>query len=133
MQFTVRDHNYIAGRIPAPKQFHIMRRIAPVLASLKPEMQTDATAAIGPLADVLAQMTDEQADYVLFGLLEYAQRVVPNVGQVKVVIGTTVNHVDINLPDLMLIAWGVLRHNMADFLPALLQVLPSAKPQPSDQ
>lgn len=129
--FTVREQTYKAGRIPAVKQFHILRRIAPVVSGLKPDMASNPEAAFGPLADVLAGMPDEQADYILFGLLEHAQRQMPEgMGFAPVVINRVINHIDITMPDMMLIAWHVLRENMGDFLAALPQILPSAdRPQ----
>jgi hypothetical protein len=123
MEFQVKGITYSAGRVPALQQFHITRRIAPLigeLASMGDALKGDGAALVKPLAEVLARMSDADADYVLFGLLRHAKRQIPGgLGWSDVVVGTAINHLDISMPDMLQIAWGVLKHNMADFTAAL--------------
>lgn len=127
MDFTIGEHHYQAERVPALQQFHITRRLAPlvgqvvpVLNALKDKGAESGMAAIEPMAAALATMSDADANYVLFGLLRYAKRVMPGgLGLAPVVVGEQINHMDITMLQMVQIAWQVLRYNMADFMAAL--------------
>lgn len=125
--FTVGDYTYVPQRMPAKQQFHIVRRlapfigqIAPVLATLKTDGLDAGLAALKPLGDALAGMSDTDADYVLFGLLRSCKRQAPGgTGLVEVAVGDSLNHLDITLAQMLQIAGGVLKFNLADFMGAL--------------
>lgn len=127
MEFTVGEHTYRAERIPARQQFHLVRRlapfigeVAPVLAALKGRADDVGVEAVKPLGQALAKMTDEECDYVVFGLLRASKRRIEGgLGWAEVAVGTQLNHSDITMLQMLQIAWGVLRHNLADFMAAL--------------
>ena len=125
--FQVGEFQYVPQRMDAKQQFHIVRRlapfigeIAPVLAALKASGADAAVEALKPLGTALAAMSDDDADYVLFRLLRSCKRQAPGgQGLVEVAVGDTLNHLDINLAQMLQIAAGVLKHNLADFMGAL--------------
>lgn len=127
MSFTVGAHQYEPKRMAAREQFHIVRRlapfigeVAPVLAALKGDGLDAGMGVLKPLGQALASMSDTDADYVLFGLLRACKRQAPGgAGLVEVAVGDTLNHLDITMPQMLQIAAGVLKHNLADFINAL--------------
>lgn len=127
MEFKVGEHNYRAERIPALQQFHIVRRLAPFIGEVAPVVNqlkgrgADAgIEAVKPLGEALARMTDEDANYVLFGLMRHAKREMGNgLGWAEVAVGVTMNHMDITMLQMLQISWGVLRFNLSDFMGAL--------------
>jgi hypothetical protein len=135
MEFVIDGKTYRAERLDAKKQFHISRRLAPVLGVAIPALQAikgendeqRGLAALAPLADALSGMSDADADYVLFGLLAGAKRqMAGGTGWTAVVVGEQINHMDIGMPQMLQIAWAVARHNFADFMGALSQFSPGA-------
>lgn len=78
MQNTIdiKGHVYGIGQLTPHQQFHVARRIAPIFASLGFSIEslkaggreqldpTTMMTSMGPVAQVLAAMTDETIDYV---------------------------------------------------------------------
>ncbi|VFR54628.1 probable bacteriophage protein STY1060 [plant metagenome] len=78
---------YSLGRLSAKQQFHISRRIAPIVPSLLPlysgllanrqegeGLTADSAALLQPLADGIAGLRDEDADYIIDTCLSAVQR-----------------------------------------------------------
>lgn len=85
--FEVGGHTYRAGKLDAFRQFHVVRRMAPVLSSFS-EITRAASAAqsgdpaaiieaVSPLLNVVAQMPDDHVNYVLGTCLSICQRKMP--------------------------------------------------------
>ena len=89
LEFEVNGVQYRATKLSAMQQLHLTRRIAPLVPPLMPlfmkvarasqadgiEKNIDAIAALaGPLADGLAGMGDEQAEYVINTCLSVVKR-----------------------------------------------------------
>ncbi len=81
LEFKVGDHLYRAKRMNAFQQFHVARRLAPLISEMM-EMG-DMLASIGeqepnklivPFAGALSRITDEDCNYVLGMCLEMTQR-----------------------------------------------------------
>ena len=86
-EFEIGGQTYRAGNIPARTQFHVARRIGPVLVQLLP-MAPQLTAPdaggpdklmfiatlIEPLSEALAKLSDTDCDYVLDECLAVVQR-----------------------------------------------------------
>lgn len=90
-EFVVGSHTYRSGKLDGMTQFHVLRRLTPVVAALvearqslvqakvapadgsdeggeapKPEASTDTLAAIAiPIAKAVGAMSDEDSEYVL--------------------------------------------------------------------
>lgn len=62
---------YRVGKMSARDQFHVMRRIAPLLAGLSEALGSSnggsdgLLSAIGPVTEALAKMSDSDTNYVL--------------------------------------------------------------------
>lgn len=119
---------YKSGLLTPIKQFHIARRLAPVLgagAKLIPSFQnigdkqmSDVIADLDldELAEALAGMADEQSEYVLFGLLECISRKQDQgMGFAPVCRGNSLMFADLNLLDLMKLAAFSFKTNLAGF------------------
>ncbi len=87
LEIDLNGNRYSIGKLNAKQQFHISRRIAPILPTLIPvfvrlaggnrvvsEDPGGLADVLQPLADGLAAMKDEDAEYVLDTCLQVVQR-----------------------------------------------------------
>lgn len=148
-EVVVEGHTYRTGRVPALEQFHIVRRLLPALGALGPVLgklgplsslkETAAVeaaldrvgidAVVGPLGGALAGLSDEDADYVLLGLLRYCQRREPNGTGWSAVAAPGAGLMfaaDLSMPALLQLAWAVFRENLQGFFDAARSVSPDA-------
>jgi hypothetical protein len=67
-EVEVGGHRYRIGHLDAKKQFHVARRIAPILAGMGKGATTKSEnpmEQIAPIAEALSKMSEEDVDYVL--------------------------------------------------------------------
>lgn len=119
---------YRVGTLSAFEQFHVSRRLAPLLSALgmaelesmtKPGVNI-AMLALGPMSEALAAMSNADADYVMHTCLKVCSRkqgdgyarVMPTVGRLQ--------FEDINMAQMMQLIVATLKQNLADFFPAPL-------------
>ena len=134
MDIELGGQTYRAGTIDARTQFHIVRRLAPVLSELVPVVQgdkSDGLSALPALAGALSKITDADADYCLFGLLKVAMRKQSVGGWGPVCTGTTLLYDDITMPLMLQLAWAVFQQNLASFFAAFPSALSAAPPAPN--
>lgn len=135
-EVEVGGHNYRIGVIDARSQFHIVRRLAPLLGELAPiaaRAEMSAMEALPPLAAALAKLSDEDADYCIFGLLKAVQREqVGGLGWGPVCAGTAIAYQDITMPVMLQLAWHAASANLAGFFAALPSDLKGAIQKASD-
>lgn len=115
----VGGQKYRIGRIDARKQFHVARRLAPLLAGMSAGGQGEGFAAfIGPLTDALSGMSDEDVDYVLDVCLGVCQRIQSN-GQGALVIarGGSLMFEDMDMGQMIQLAVKVIQQNLGGFFP----------------
>ena len=75
---TIKDVQYQAKKMPPRQQFHVMRRLTPLLTAAGPllldlldsekpkdEVLTNIAGVLGPISVMLAGMRDDDLDYVL--------------------------------------------------------------------
>lgn len=124
MEFTVNGENYKASKLPAIKQFHIVRRFAPLLAGLNGNSNP-----IEGIMNGIGGLSDEDANYILFGLLSCVEREQPGHGWAKVKNPTAdiLQFVDIDLGAMFQIATKAFQENFASFLDALPSALNAEK------
>lgn len=144
MTITVRvnGHDYRVGKMGALAQFHVARRLTPVLAimgitahQLSQAMAKGAASdfdflpMLGPISEVVSKMTDEESEYVIFTCLGVVERAV-------VLQGTEPKHQhvttqgqlvfqDMDMPTMLRLVVAVVQDNLGGFLPG-----PGAGPQP---
>lgn len=143
MEFDVNDQTYVVEKISAMKQFHIIRRLAPVLAGLAPSgdvaklqgmMGAKAEEVVPRLAEALAKINDEDSEFVLYGLMAAVKRKEKQgLGYAPLVVGGKLMYQNLTLPEMLQIAAKSAQFNMRDFLSALPQASSSAVPTPSVQ
>lgn len=126
---------YRINRLDAMKQMHVVRRLAPMFKAIAEAMQSlggvsvkfdelidspQAVEALNPLADALAQMRDEDADYIVGTCLDACLRqAAPNVDTwTPVRVNKNLAYQDIELPQMLTLTWHVLTENLARFFPS---------------
>lgn len=155
-EFRVGDHVYQSRKMNARMQFHVARRLAPLIGHLAslgpllaiasdPQFLTDeATAqaferAVIPFAEGLAKIPDEDADYVLDRCMQMVQRGVGGNGSGAMawqdiwnMRANRLQFEDIELPEMMQIAMNVVGENLGGFFsqtplpPATAAAIPAA-------
>ena len=128
MDFIVNGVNYKAAKLPAIKQFHLIRRLAPVMAHI-----TNPDNALAGIANAIGELKDEDANYVLFGLLGVVEREQPPHGWAKITVGESLMFQDIGLVEMMQIATKSFQGNFSDFLGKLPSLSIDGSPKPNAQ
>lgn len=132
----VKEKSYQVGKLPARTQFHVLRRIAPLLAELVPVVgiakqmdlaQATATDKIemfgplfAPLAQALANLNDQDLDYVMNNCLARIER---KEGERWAPIlapdGVQFMFPDIDMPVMLKLTVESIKENMGDFFELL--------------
>lgn len=151
MEFETEGRTYRINKIDARSQFHIVRRLAPILGELAgalkgrvagssvskddPEFKAKAAMEVmPPIAEALAKLSDADADYVIFGLLKAVVRKQDQgLGWGPVATGTAIMYDDITMPTMLKLAWKALSFNMSGFFAALPSDLKEAALRASGQ
>lgn len=120
----IAGHQYTVGKLDARRQFHVVRRLAPILAGLgeatvkalqngkKPSFEVIAQ----PIADKLAKMSNEDVDYVLTSCLSVCSRLVN--GEPALVQAPKTDLLmfpDITMEVMLKLMIAVIEENMGDF------------------
>lgn len=138
VDFELGGRRFKLSKIDAFKQFHIVRRVGPILADLLPGMQelqkeknfeslneTQKLSAFaklaGPFMAGLAKLSDEDSERVLYGLLASVEIQGPTGGWMKIASDRILLAQDLELPQLMNIAGRAFMHNLQGFFAALPQ------------
>ncbi len=127
-EITIAKQKYRTGKLDAMQQFHIARRLAPILATMGISLRQLASGSnmsvddflpvLGPVSEILAHMTDADADYIIFSCLATVQREQGN-SWAPVVNGKSLMFQDLDLPGMMRLVIEVLKDNLGDFLTGL--------------
>lgn len=135
--FSIGSKSFKLNKIDAFKQFHIVRRMAPLLGELLPAMAAMSKAKnldemseeeklvqfakIGePLMVGLANMSDADADKVLFGLLASVEMKQDATGNwAKLATDSALMFSDLELPVMLQAAGRALMFNLSGFFNAL--------------
>ena len=121
-EFQAGGLTFRANKINAFTQFHLIRRLAPILSKLAgsaEKLKNDPMQALGALGDHLAAMKDEDADYILMACLAATERSQDKMGWARVVINSTLMFQDLELPVMLQIAWEVIQFNFSGFFSGL--------------
>lgn len=122
MELELDGHTYRVGKLDARAQFHIVRRLAPVLGELAPALQggKGGLDALPPIATAVAKLSDVDADYCIFGLLKVVSRKQPNgLGWGPVSTENLLMYDDIGMTQMLKLAWEALTFNMSGFFAVL--------------
>jgi hypothetical protein len=148
------DNNYKIGHLDTFAQFHIARRLAPLLANLgaalkeagpaledkskqeesKDQASEDAglealSVAVGPIAETLSRMPEADVDYILHKCLAVCQREIsPNrFAPVQLRNGTRLMFEDIDMSVLLGLTINTIQDNLSSFFPTGPQTSAVAK------
>lgn len=130
------DNVYRVGTISAMQQFHVMRRLAPVLGgfaevvrsalksgktgvellSALKEGQVDISTVIEPMLKAISEMSDADSEYVINTCLNVcARRIEGGKGWAPVRSSGQLMFNDIKLTAMAQLVWKVLEANLGDF------------------
>lgn len=116
-EVEVGGHTYRLGKLDAMTQFHVSRRIMPLITSLREDGASDLITRV---ASALGRLSDEDSEYVIAKCLADCQRQrngdtgwapVFRVGQLM--------FDDIGMTGMMRLVWATLEGNLSDFFTAL--------------
>lgn len=136
-KFTIGSREFSISKIDAIKQFHIVRRLAPVLAELLPVAQKyakltkeqidskladDSIEDLAPVLSGIAKLGDADSNKILYGLLSAVQVKQEQGNWANLVTGEQLMFQDMDLPVLLQAAGRALMFNLSGFFATLPQV-----------
>lgn len=137
MEFELEGRTYRANKIDARSQFHIVRRLAPVLGEIAPAIQggkKEGLDALPALASAIAKLSDADADYCIFGLLKaIVRKQDQGLGWTPVSTENLLMYDDISMPIMLQLAFKAFSHNMSGFFAALPSDFKEVAQKASDQ
>lgn len=131
-EFTHDGHTYLIGTVDAIEQFHLFRRLTPLVSAMGLEMfklltggkdtstmsKTDWIVVAAPILGEMAKMPQDDVNYLIAGTLRVVRikegSVVAPVYHQE---SNTLMRQDLGMPTMLRLMVEVLRHNMADFFP----------------
>ncbi len=135
MEKEINGHRYRFGKLDVMKQFHVVRRLTPAMASVglslaKLKSAAHAADLLGPAFEVIAKMSDADSNYVLYTCLRAVHRQdgqAAGSGWVGIVPTSddVLAYQDIDLPEMLQIVMWVLRVNLGGFFKGLTDAMPS--------
>lgn len=136
--FVIGSKKFKVGKLSAFKQFHIVRRLAPLLSEMAPvlkkissmgqeELQQDQFALLEPVLKGIGELSDKDADFVLLGLLSCVEIYQDQFNTwARVVNGDMLMIPDLDLPTMLQAAGRAFAFNMAGFFSESPQGSPAA-------
>jgi hypothetical protein len=134
--FTIGERQFKLNKIDAFKQFHIVRRVGPVLSDMVPVMAKISKTAkedlnedeklekfgelAKPILAGLSKLSDDDSNKVLFGLLSGVEMQYAGAWG-RVVVGDQLMYSDLDLPVLLQCAGRSFMFNLSGFFSALPQ------------
>jgi hypothetical protein len=142
--FEVGGRQFKLGKIDAFKQFHIVRRLGPILGDLIPVAQKISGANLAsmseeekfshlsqlltPVMNGLSKLSDKDANLVLLGLCSSVEMHQPQSNNWARVSTTEVlMFQDLSLPTLLQVAGRAFMFNLSDFFPIANPTLAGSK------
>ena len=123
MEFELAGFEYSVSKMDAFKQFHVARKLAPVLAELAPNGEApDMTAdsSVIGLANAVAKLNDVDSEYVIHAALAcITRKQASGLGFAKVTNGSSLMFADIDMQAMLHLTWKALQFNFQDFFNAL--------------
>jgi hypothetical protein len=133
---TVEANNYQIGKLAAMQQFHVLRRVAPVLASMGVSIielakrgeesmgDDDLLQLMSSASEVVSKMEDKEVEYVIFtclGAVRREQLVAQGQSRYVPVLngGRHLQFADISMDTMLRLTIEVLKENLSGFFPKL--------------
>lgn len=113
MEFEVGSFTYRNAKLGPKQQFHLARRLAPILTALQ---GADEGSLFGAMATSIAEMPDEQCNYILDTCLSVVQRQQGDKwAKVLNDRNKELMFEDIDFKDMLAIAKNVIEDNLGNF------------------
>lgn len=142
-EFTINGKSYRTRPLNAIQQFHVARRLAPLLAEATNVFQAgqnedvqslDQMADImKPIFDVLSQMKDDELDYIMERCLSVTQRQQAG-GQYAPMWNVAARQpqfADLSMVELLQITFQVIQENLGNFFQNPSSISPGLPSQPN--
>jgi hypothetical protein len=137
--FSLGDKKFQLSKIDAFKQFHIVRRLGPILGDIIPVAQKlknlgtegiseeqkleQSSQLLSPIMTGLSKLSDADANLVLLGLLSSVSIHQPEFNNwAKVATGETLSFSNLGLPTLFQLAGRAFFFNLSDFFSIAPQI-----------
>jgi len=138
-EFSIGGREFKMSKIPAMKQFHLVRRIAPILADMLPAMKDVKSITklgeasegekleqiakfVTPIMTGLSKLSDDDSDKVLFSLLSSVEIKQGGPGNwAKIANDQMIMMQDLELPILLQVAGRAFMFNLSGFFAVLPQ------------
>lgn len=135
--FEINGKKFKSRKLDATKQFHIVRRVTPILGDMVPAIQKlvkekgdlenltedqkfeKIVPVVMPVVLGLSKLSDQDSEYVLFGLLAAIEMEQAGGGWAPICQGTMIMFQDLDLPVLLRIAAQAFSYNLSGFFSAL--------------
>lgn len=135
-EFKLGTRQFKMSKIDAFKQFHIARRISPILAEMLPAMQEMKNVSklgelseeakleqiakfVAPIMMGLSKLSDADSEFVLYGLLASVEVQQSGGNWAPIARGPMLMIQEFELPDLLQIAGRAFMFNLSGFFGAL--------------
>lgn len=134
-QVTIGERTYTVGKMNAEDQFHVLRRVMPlvkpILESLKLGIGFNPLMLV-QISEDLASLSDEQLNYVLHKCMDVITVQAGGSAPIKLRVNGRYMFADIDLPIMMQLTWAVLMENFRPFLTRALDGPSNVEPQTSE-
>lgn len=140
---TIGEHSYKTGKLDGMTQFHVARRLAPVMAAMAAAFgavqasqataeadigeqppKADVLSSLGPLADAFAAMKDEEAQYVITACLRVCRRAIGGDRGYSALVTANGQMMfdDMDMVAMLRLVWTVIEENLAGFFGGSLSI-----------
>lgn len=129
MELEVDGKEYSTGTLDTFKQFHVARRIAPILAQIGinaarlqelgrlQDSDQGFAAILGPVSDVVSRMEDKEVEYILHACLAVCKRKQDDGRWAPVFNRGQLMFQDLGMSGMLRLAVTTIRENLGDFFP----------------
>ena len=122
VEVDVGEHVYRIGQMDVIKQFHVVRKLAPIIAAWlksredtqKEDKESFLKDLMVPILEAFGKMSVEDSEFILFTCLGVVSR---KEGEkwVRMMNGNRMQYADTPMPHLMRLAFEVIKENLAGF------------------
>jgi len=129
-ELVIDGKQYRVGKMTPLEQFHVSRRLLPILRPIAEMLRVDATKIEDPLAmfmaagEELSKLPDESANYVIARCMFCVHRMQGERAWARIArpggeTGFVMAFDDIQMPQMMQLVFAVLQENLGNFFGAL--------------
>ncbi len=137
MEIQINDFKYRTGKLDSWQQFHVSRKIAPLMfaymqgagTEVKNAIKTGTApeeisifAVVGPVAEMFSKMSKEDSEYVLSNCMSVCHRAVGEQWQIVYALDGGFMFNDMDFVSMMKLSIAVIKDNLGNFTDALSEL-----------